>query len=362
MFKRFQKPKRLVANTETLNERYGMFTAQPFERGFGSTIGTGLRRVLLSSIEGAAITAVRIEGVAHEFSPIPGVVEDAPDIILNLKQVPFKMIGEGARTVRLRADSAGQVLSGQIETDSEIEVLDRNMHIATIGEGGKLSIEMRLKSGRGYVSADRNNDEDLPIGYIPIDSVHSPVRKVNFSVEAARLGQMTDYDKLTIEVWTNGAISPADTIGQAAKLLKDHMSIFINFEELPESSEEPAERALSQMNEVLNRSVEELELSVRSYNCLKNANIQTIGDLVQKTEAEMLRTKNFGRKSLNEIKEILSGLGLTFGMKFDAQGRLVSPAGTPAMLGALDDGTDIDDIDDDEDEEEVEGEESAITE
>ena len=358
MFKGFQKPKRLVANTETLNERYGMFIAQPFERGFGSTIGTGLRRVLLSSIEGAAITAVRIEGVAHEFSPIPGVVEDATDIILNLKQVPFKMMGEGMRTVRLKANSAGEVMSGQIEADADIEVLDRNMHIATVGPGGKLSIEMRLKPGRGYVSADRNNDEDLPVGYIPIDSVHSPVRKVNFSVEAARLGQMTDYDKLMMEVWTNGAISPADAIGQAAKLLKDHMAIFINFEELPEASEEPAERALSQMNEVLNRSVEELELSVRSYNCLKNANIQTIGDLVQKTEAEMLRTKNFGRKSLNEIKEILSGLGLTFGMKFDAQGRLVSPAGAPAMLGtALDADLSGGDEDEEEDEDEDEDEE-----
>ena len=357
MFKGFQKPKRLVANTETLNDRYGMFSAQPFERGFGSTIGTGLRRVLLSSIEGAAITAVRIEGVAHEFSPIPGVVEDATDIILNLKQVPFKMMGEGMRTVRLRADSAGEVMSGQIETDQDIEVLDRNMHIATIGPGGKLSIEMRLKSGRGYVSADRNNDEDLPVGYIPIDSVHSPVRKVNFAVEAARLGQMTDYDKLTIEVWTNGAISPADAVGQAAKLLKDHMAIFINFEELPESAEEPGERALSQMNEVLNRSVEELELSVRSYNCLKNANIQTIGDLVQKTEAEMLRTKNFGRKSLNEIKEILSGLGLSFGMKFDAQGRLVSSAGTPAMLGPGQAGGIEEEIPEDEDEEEDDDEE-----
>ena len=336
MFKGFQKPKRLVANTETLNDRYGMFTAQTFERGFGSTIGTGLRRVLLSSIEGAAITAVRIEGVAHEFSPIPGVVEDATDIILNLKQSPFKMMGEGVRTARLRVEGAGEAMSAQIETDADIEVLDRNMHIATVGEGGKLSIEMRLKAGRGYVAADRKNDEDLPVGYIPIDSVHSPVRKVNFSVEAARLGQMTDYDKLTIEVWTNGAISPADAIGQAAKLLKDHMAIFINFEELPEAAEEPAERALSQMNEVLNRSVEELELSVRSYNCLKNANIQTIGDLVQKTEAEMLRTKNFGRKSLNEIKEILGGLGLSFGMKFDAQGRLVSPAGAPAVVSEPD--------------------------
>src|SRR5512146_945829 len=352
MFKGFQKPKRLVANTETLTDRYWMFTAQPFERGFGSTIGTGLRRVLLSSIEGAAITAVRIEGVAHEFSPIPGVVEDATDIILNLKQVPFKMMSEGMRTVRLKADSAGEVLSGQIETDSEIEVLDRNMHIATIGEGGKLSIEMRIKSGRGYVGADRNNDEDLAVGYIPIDSVHSPVRKVNYAVESARLGQMTDYDKLTIEVWTNGAISPADAIGQAAKLLKDHMAIFINFEELPETAEEPAERAMSQMNEVLSRSVEELELSVRSYNCLKNANIQTIGDLVQKTEAEMLRTKNFGRKSLNEIKEILASLGLSFGMKFDAQGRLIAPSGTPALLDVADTG-------EGEEEEEAEAENEA---
>jgi DNA-directed RNA polymerase subunit alpha len=329
MFKGFQKPKRLVANTETLTDRFGEFSAQPFERGFGTTIGNSLRRVLLSSIEGAAITAVRIEKVAHEFSPIPGVVEDATDIILNLKQVPFKMSGEGTRTARLKVDQPGEVLSGQIETDHDVEVLDRTMHIATVSDGGSLNIEMRLKQGRGYVSADRNYDEDLPLGFIPIDSVHSPVRKVNFAVEAARLGQMTDYDKLTLQIWTNGAISPQDAIGQAAKLLKDHQSIFINFEELPEVAEEPAERAMDQMNEILNRSVDELELSVRSYNCLKNANIQTIADLVQKTEAEMLRTKNFGRKSLNEIKEILSGMGLQFGMKFDAQGRLVSGAGTP---------------------------------
>src|SRR5579875_3281302 len=317
MFKGFQKPKRLVANTETLTERYGQFTAQPFERGFGSTIGNSLRRVLLSSIEGAA----------HEFSPIPGVVEDATDIILNLKQVPFKMNGEGLRIARLKVDSPGEVMSGQMETNPDVEVRDRNLNIAPAPEGGKLDIEMRIKTGRGYVSAERNQEDDLPLGYIVIDSVHSPVRKVNYTVEAARLGQNTEYDKLTIEVWTNGAISPQDAIGQAAKLLKDHMTIFINFEETPEVVEEPAERAANQMNEVLNRSVEELELSVRSYNCLKNANIQTIGDLVQKTEAEMLRTKNFGRKSLNEIKEILAGLGLSFGMKFDAQGRLIG--GTP---------------------------------
>ena len=326
MFKGFQKPKRLVANTETLTDRYGQFTAQPFQRGFGTTIGNSLRRVLLSSIEGAAITAVRIEGVDHEFSPIPGVVEDATDIILNLKQVPFKVIGDEVKTVRFTMEEEGEVLSGMIETDQDVEVLDRNMHIATVSEGGRLSIEMRLKVGRGYVSADKNYDEDLPLGYIPIDSVHSPVRKVNFSVEAARLGQMTDYDKLTLEVWTNGAISPQDSIGYAAKLLKDHMSIFINFEEVTEHAEEPAERGLDRVNEQLNRSVEELELSVRSYNCLKNANIQTIGELVQRTETEMLRTKNFGRKSLNEIKEILGGMGLSLGMKIDAQGRLVAPA------------------------------------
>src|SRR5712672_3476146 len=323
MFKGFQKPKRLVANTETLTERYGMFTAQPFERGFGTTIGNSLRRVLLSSIEGAAITAVRIEGVEHEFSPIPGVVEDATDIILNLKQSPGKIESDGIKTVRVSVDSHGDVRSGQIETDADVEVLDRDVHVATVSEGGKLNIEMRLKSGRGYVSADKNFDEDLAIGFIPIDSVHSPVRKVNFTVEAARLGQMTDYDKLTLEVWTNGSITPADSIGLAAKLLKDHMNIFINFEEDIETATSTEERKPEIKNENLNRSVEELELSVRSYNCLKNANIQTIGELVQKTEAEMLKTKNFGRKSLNEIKEILASMGLSLGMKIDEHGNAV---------------------------------------
>lgn len=351
MLKGFQKPKRLVANTETLTDRYGMFYAQPFERGFGTTIGVSLRRILLSSIEGAAITAVRIEGVEHEFSPIPGVTEDATDVILNLKQVPFKMLGDGVRTARLRVEQPGEVLSGQIETDADVEVLDRNMHIATVGENGRLIVDMRLKKGRGYVSADRNYDDDLPLGFIPIDSVHSPVRKANFVVENARLGQMTDYDKLTLEVWTNGAVSPQDAISQAARLLRDHMAIFINFEEMAEPLEEEKPDALTaKMHEILNRSVEELELSVRSYNCLKNANIQTIRDLVQKTEAEMLRTKNFGRKSLNEIKEILGRLGLQFGMRFDSQGRLVSPTGEPAIFEPIqvqltDEGADSDDSD-----------------
>ncbi len=333
MFKGFQKPKRLVANTETLTDRYGMFTAQPYERGFGTTIGNALRRILLSSIEGAAITAVRIEGVEHEFSPIPGVVEDATDIILNLKQVPFKMSDDGVKTLTLRADQPGEVTSAMIETGPDVEVLDRNVHIATVSTGGSLQVEMRLKKGRGYVSRDRNFDEDLPLRYIPIDSIHSPVRKVRYTVEAARLGQMTDFDKLILEVWTNGAVSPQDAIGMAAKLLKDHMAIFINFEETAETVEEAAERPVGAIYDILNRSVEELELSVRSYNCLKNANIQTIQDLIQKTEAEMLRTKNFGRKSLNEIKEILQGLGLSFGMRIDSQGRLLDPSGNPVIPG-----------------------------
>ena len=317
MFKGFQKPKRLVANTETLTERYGMFTAQPFQRGFGTTVGNSLRRVLLSSIEGAAITAVRIEGVEHEFSPIPGVVEDATDIILNLKQIPFKIMGEGIKTVRLNVETPGDVRSGQIETDADVEVLDRDVHIATVSEGGRLNMELRIKRGRGYVAADKNFDEDLGIGWIPIDSVHSPIKKVNYLVEAARLGQTTDYDKLTLDVWTNGAVTPRDAVSHAARLVRDHMSIFVNLEELEEPAGETAEQPRTVLNENLDKSVEELELSVRSYNCLKNANIRTIRELVQKTEGEMLKTKNFGRKSLNEIKEILAGMGLSLGMKLD---------------------------------------------
>ncbi|MEK6304325.1 MAG: DNA-directed RNA polymerase subunit alpha [Acidobacteriota bacterium] len=323
----FQKPKRLACETETFTNRYGKFYAQPFERGFGTTIGNCLRRALLSSIEGAAITAVKIEGVLHEFSSIPGVVEDATDIILNLKRIPFKLHGEGPKTLRVEHTVPGEMLSGEIETDADVEILDPNVHIATISEGGSLIIEMRLKRGRGYISAERNYDEDLAVGYIPVDSVHSPVKKVNYTVESARLGQDTDYDKLTIEVWTNGSVKPDNAIGLASKLIKDHMQIFINFEEEPELAEADSEEA-SRMtfNENLDRSVDELELSVRSYNCLKNADIRTIRELVQKSEPDMLRTKNFGRKSLNEIKEILSSMGLHLGMKFDEQGRLVDEA------------------------------------
>lgn len=328
MWTGFQKPKRLSYDPETMTERYGKFYAQPFERGFGTTIGNSLRRALLSSIEGAAITAVRIEGVLHEFSSIPGVVEDATDIILNLKQIPFRMHGNEPKTLRVTCSEPGEMKSGDIEVDADIEVLDPGIHIATVGEGGTLSIEMRIKKGRGYISADRNFDDDLPVGYIPVDSAHSPVKKVNFTVEAARLGQDTDYDKLWLEVWTNGSVSPEHSIGLAAKLIKDHMSIFINFEEDMHEPEvvEPKKQA-PPVNEHLDKSVDELELSVRSYNCLKNANIKTIRDLVQKTEAEMLKTKNFGRKSLNEIKDILTSMGLGLGVVLDENGQVVKAAG-----------------------------------
>ncbi len=330
LWKGFQKPKRLAADMETLTDKFGRFSAQPFERGFGTTIGNALRRVLLSSIEGAAVTAVKIEGVLHEFQSIPGVVEDATDIILNLKQVPFKLNGEGPKAIYLRAEKPGVVTSGMIEADADVEILDKDVYVATISEGGKLEMEMRLKRGRGYVSADKNFEGDLGLGFIPIDSVHSPVRKCNYVVDAARLGQITDYDKLTLEVWTNGAITPGDAIGLGAKLLKDHMNIFINFEEELEAEAGGDDRKPEIRNENHNRSVEELELSVRSYNCLKNANIQTIGELVQRSEAEMLKTKNFGRKSLNEIKEILANMGLSLGMRIDEQGNAVAAAPSAA--------------------------------
>ncbi len=309
-----------------MTERYGRFSAQPFERGFGTTIGNSLRRALLSSIEGAAITAVRIEGVLHEFSSIPGVVEDATDIILNLKRVPFQLHTGEVKTLRISRTEPGIVKSVDIETDEDIDVLDDDIHLATVSEGGSLNIELRLKKGRGYVSADRNFDDDLPVGYIPVDSVHSPITKVNFHVEAARLGQDTDFDKLLMEVWTNGSVTPEHAVGLAAKLIKDHMQIFINFEEEVEQQPEPtllSSKPAQTSNENLDRSVDELELSVRSYNCLKNSDIRTIRDLVLKSEAEMLKTKNFGRKSLNEIKDILTSMGLGLGMRIDENGTLV---------------------------------------
>jgi len=318
LWKGFQRPKRLEFERETLTDRFGRFYAQPFERGFGTTIGNALRRVLLSSIDGAAVTAVKIDGVLHEFSPIPGVVEDATDIILNLKQIPLKMHVDTTKTLYLRVDKAGEVKARDIEGDADIEILEPDAHIATVAEGGKLHMEMRIKRGRGYVAADKNFDEDLGIGWIPIDSVHSPIKKVNYLVEAARIGQATDYDKLTVDVWTNGSVTPRDAVSLSAKLIRDHLNIFINLEDAGDLQQDAsADTGARPLNENLDKSVEELELSVRSYNCLKNANIRTIRELVQKTEGEMLKTKNFGRKSLNEIKEILTGMGLSLGMRLD---------------------------------------------
>jgi DNA-directed RNA polymerase subunit alpha len=319
LWKGFQRPKRLEFERDTLNERFGRFYAQPFERGFGTTIGNAMRRVLLSSIEGAAFSAVKIDGVLHEFSPIPGVVEDATDIILNLKQIPLKVHVDHTKTVYLRVDKPGEVKARDIEGDADIDILEPDAHIATVSEGGRLHMEMRVKRGRGYITADRNFDEDLGIGWIPIDSVHSPVKKVNYLVEAARLGQTTDYEKLTVDVWTNGAIAPREAVSLSAKLLRDHLNIFVSLEEAADQAEDGSLLASGPAtgNEHLDKSVEELELSVRSYNCLKNANIRTIRELVQKSEAEMLKTKNFGRKSLNEIKDILQTMGLGLGMKVE---------------------------------------------
>jgi DNA-directed RNA polymerase subunit alpha len=317
LWKGFQKPKRLEVDQDSLTSIFGRFYAQPFERGFGTTIGNALRRILLSSVEGAAITAVKIEGVLHEFSSIPGVVEDTTDIILNLKQIPFRIHSDHPETLTISAEGPGTVTAGDIQVSSNVEILDPKRHVATLSEEGRISMEMRLKRGRGYVTADENFDEDLGIGFIPLDSVHSPVRKVNYTVEDARLGQTTDYDKLTLEVWTNGAVTPQDAVAMASKLLKDHMAIFINFEEAPEEELDFPTSEDERLMDQLGRSVDELELSVRSYNCLKNANIKTIGDLVVKTESEMLKTKNFGRKSLNEIKDILAEMGLSLGMDID---------------------------------------------
>src|SRR6187399_2342730 len=322
LWKGFQRPKRLEFERETLTDRFGRFYAQPFERGFGTTIGNALRRVLLSSIEGAAITAVKIDGVLHEFSPIPGVVEDATDIILNLKQIPLKLHVDHTKTLYVRVDKAGEVRARDIQADADVEILEPDAHIATVAEGGKLHMEMRMKRGRGYVAADKNFDEDLGIGWIPIDSVHSPIKKVNYVVEAARVGQTTDYDKLTLEVWSNGAVTPRDAVSLAAKLIRDHFTIFVGLDEAGDTPLDGlgAEPTRS-INEHLDKSVEELELSVRSYNCLKNANIRTLRELVQKTEGEMLKTKNFGRKSLNEIKDILATMGLSLGMRLEHGGQ-----------------------------------------
>jgi len=312
------RPKKLQVETESLTNTYGKFFAEPFERGFGTTLGTGLRRVLISSLQGAAIVSVKAKGVLHEFSAIPGVTEDATDIILNLKGVRLKMHGNESRVIRIVQKGEGVVKAKDIITDHNVEILNPEHHIATCSKDANLEMDLVVKIGKGYVPADRNRDEKAPVGTIPIDAIFSPISKVNFTVTNARVGQITDYDKLTIEVWSDGSVKPQDAVAYASKILKDQLSIFINFDEDVEPQEEAEpEEERERFNENLYRSVDELELSVRSANCLKNAGIKLIGELVSRSEAEMLKTQNFGRKSLNEIKDILVDMGLTLGMKLD---------------------------------------------
>lgn len=313
------RPKRLEVEKQTLTQFYGKFIAEPLERGFGITIGNSLRRILLSSIQGAAITSVKIDGVLHEFSTIPGVKEDVTEIILNIKEVRLKLHTEGPKTIRVKAEGPMVLRAGDIITGDAVEILNPDHYIATLSKDAKLSMEMIVKMGRGYVPAERNKDENQPIGTIPIDSIFSPIKKVNYTVTNARVGQRTDYERLTLEVWTDGSLTPEEGITHAAKILKDQLSIFMTIEE--EEVEEQETSGDDKKNESLNenffKSVDELELSVRSANCLKHANIRLIGDLVQKTEAEILATRNFGKKSLNEIKEILASMGLSLGMKIE---------------------------------------------
>jgi len=348
MWQTIIRPKRLEVDEETLSLSYGKFVAEPFERGFGITIGNALRRVLISSIHGAAITAVRIDGILHEFSTVPGVKEDVTEIIMNLKEVELKLNSDGPEKIYIKTKGEGFVKAGDIITNNNVEILNPSQHIATLSHDAKLSIEMTVQSGIGYLPAEKIRDENAPIGTIPIDAIFSPIKRVNFNVNYARVGQMTDYERLTLEVWTDGSIAPEDAIAFAAKILQNQLKLFINFEDeievLPKS--EPTRQ---RFNDNLYRSIDELELSVRSSNCLRNANIRYIWELVTRTEPEMLKTKNFGRKSLNEIKEILSEMGLTLGMKLDG---FEPPTRRDEDRDDIDDSDDL--LDDDQDMEEEE--------
>jgi DNA-directed RNA polymerase subunit alpha len=317
------RPKMLEVDKDTLTATYGRFSCEPLERGFGTTIGNSVRRVLLSSLQGAAICAVKIDGALHEFQTLPDVVEDVTDIVLNLKDVLVKMHDAKTRTLRIDKQTEGPVTAGDIIATDGVEILNPSHHIATLSRGGKLHAELVVQMGRGYVPADRNKQAQMPIGMIPIDALFSPIKKVNYVVTHARVGQQTDYDKLIMEVWTDGSVRPEDAVAYAAKIMKDQLTIFINFEETFEPADEPVSEEQEKLNENLDKSVDELELSVRSANCLQNASIRFIGELVQRSEAEMLKTKNFGRKSLKEIKEILAEMGLQLGMKLEGW---VSPA------------------------------------
>jgi len=315
LWKGFQRPKRIEVDQSTLTDTYGRFIAQPFERGFATTVGNAMRRCLLSSIEGAAITAVNIDGALHEFSSIVGVKEDVSDIILNLKQIPILLHSEEPKFLSVDTRKSGDVTATDLSGDGQIEVCDDSVHVATLNEQAHLKLQAQVRHGRGYASAEENFDESMGIGWIPVDSVHSPVKRVNYTVEAARLGRTTDFERLILEVWTNGTITPVEAISLAATLLKEHLTLFIESETVVfEDAAPPESTHDSEFEAILSRSIDELDLSVRSANCLKNANIHSIRDLVRRSEKEMLETKNFGRKSLVEVTELLESLGLRFGM------------------------------------------------
>jgi DNA-directed RNA polymerase subunit alpha len=314
-WKNLQMPKNVEADEKSSTNRYGKFTIEPLERGFGVTLGNALRRVLLSSLPGAAVTAVKIEGVQHEFSTLPGLKEDIPEVLLNLKQMRFKIHSDAPKMALFDARGKNDVKAGDLKADPDIEVLNPEMHICTLNKDGEFRAEVEVGAGRGYVAAENQTVLDRPIGVLPLDSMFSPVTKVNFEVENTRIGQRIDYDKLTLEIWTDGSIIPSDALAYGAKILKDHFALFVHFEEeIVEEVEEEVDEEFLRIKTLLERSVEELELSVRSSNCLKAANIKTIGDLVQKSEGEMLKYRNFGRKSLKEIADILASMNLLFGM------------------------------------------------
>ncbi len=325
-WKNLTMPKQVIADPGN-NEGYGKFVVEPLERGFGITLGNALRRVLLSSLQGAAITSVRIDGVLHEFSTLPGVIEDVTEIILNLKQVRLRLNGDGPKKGTFEVKGKNEVRAGGMQVDAEVEILNPDLHIASLNRDGDLRMEVDISSGRGYASADQHSQTDRPIGVIPIDSLFSPVTRVNYHVETTRLGQRIDYDKLAIEVWTDRSILPADAVAWAATLLRNHFSLFIQFEIEPDVEvEDEEDPEIARVRRLLDKSVEELELSVRSSNCLRAAEIKTIGDLVQKSEPEMLKYRNFGRKSLKEIQDILSDMGLAFGMDISRYYEHKSPA------------------------------------
>jgi len=318
-WKDFQLPKRLECDESTYTDTYGKFAAAPFERGYGVTLGNSLRRVLLSSVEGSAVTSVKISGVQHEFSTIAGVLEDVPEIVLNIKNLVLSSHSKIPKTIYISKDSKGEIKAEDIEGDETIEIINPDLHIATLTKSTKLHIEMEVARGRGYVPAELNKKEDRSIGLIPIDAVFTPVKKVNFTIENTRVGQRTDYDKLILEIWTNGAVTPKDALLYASNILQRHLDIFVSFGQLPEEVEEESEMSKEEiaLYEKLKLPISELELSVRSSNCLREANVKSIGDLVRRNEEDMLILKNFGKKSLNEIKELLAGMGLTLGMQID---------------------------------------------